>query len=102
MTKVNMHEAKSQLSQLVERAIKGEEVVIAKSGVPKVRLVPVAADTEEWIGMDKGKIWMADDFDDLPDDILAAFYGEDEEEGADRHERVSVDAGRKRQLAEDQ
>ncbi len=81
MTKVNMHEAKSQLSKLVEKALKGEDVVIAKSGVSKVRLVPVEPEGKDWFGMDEGKIWIADDFDELPDDIMAAFYGEDEEEG---------------------
>ena len=80
MTKVNMHEAKSQLSKLVEKAMNGEEIVIAKSGVSKVRLVPVESEGKSWFGMDEGKIWIADDFDELPDDIMAAFYGEDEEE----------------------
>ena len=55
----------------------GEEVVIAKAGKPLVKLVPVKDDSEWW-GMDEGKGWIADDFDILPDDIMAAFYGEDE------------------------
>lgn len=80
MTKVNMHEAKSQLSKLIEQAMNGEEIVIAKAGKPKVRLVPIIAEGSDWFGMDEGKIWMAGDFDKLPDDIMAAFYGEDEEQ----------------------
>ena len=70
MTKVNMHEAKSRLSQLVEMAKKGEEVVIAKNGIPEARLVPFKRKPKDWFGMDEGKIWMADDFNELPDDIL--------------------------------
>ncbi len=76
MTKVNIHEAKSQLSKLIEKAMNGEDVVIAKAGKPKVRLVPIENEIKDWFGMDEGKIWMSDDFDELPDDIMAAFYGE--------------------------
>ncbi len=70
MTKVNMHDAKSRLSQLVEMAKNGEEVVIAKNGVPEARLVPFNPRPKNWFGMDEGKIWMANDFNELPDDIL--------------------------------
>jgi len=65
-----MHDAKSRLSQLVEMAKNGEEVVIAKNGVPEARLVPFNPRPKDWFGMDEGKIWMADDFNELPDDIL--------------------------------
>lgn len=78
MTKMNIHEAKTHLSKLIEMAKKGEEVVIAKNGIPEARLVPIENDESSWIGMDAGKIWIADDFDELPDDILNAFYGEDD------------------------
>ena len=79
MTKANVHEAKTNLSKLIERALNGEEVVIAKAGKPLVRLVPVREEKENCFGMDAGKIWIADDFDVLPDDLMAAFYGEDDE-----------------------
>ncbi len=79
MTKANVHEAKTNLSKLIEQALNGEEVVIAKAGKPLVRLVPVREEKEEWFGMDEGKGWIADDFDDLPEDILKAFYGEGDE-----------------------
>jgi prevent-host-death family protein len=79
MTKVNIHEAKTHLSELVEKAVNGEEVVIAKAGEPMVRLVSVKKKKSAF-GMDAGKIKIADDFDTLPDDLLAAFYGEDEDE----------------------
>jgi prevent-host-death family protein len=70
----NIHGAKSQLSKLVERALAGEEVVIAKAGKPMVRLVPVRdSDAPRKGGQWKGKIHIADDFDELPDDIGSAF-----------------------------
>jgi prevent-host-death family protein len=73
---VNMHEAKSTLSRLVERALAGEEIVIARSGEPLVRLVPVVRRNKpRQPGKWRGKLWIADDFDRLPDEILAAFEG---------------------------
>jgi prevent-host-death family protein len=79
MTKANVHEAKTNLSKLIEQALNGEEVVIAKAGKPLVRLVPVRDDKESCFGMDAGKGWIAEDFDVLPEDLLAAFYGENDE-----------------------
>lgn len=63
-TQVNLYEAKSHLSDLVERASQGEDIVIAKSGKPKVRLVAVAKRTEpRRPGRLKGQIWYGPDFD---------------------------------------
>jgi len=72
---VNMHEAKSQLSKLVERARLGEEVVIAKDGQPVARLVALAAaETERPMGLYAGKIAIHADFEaPLPDEFLEAF-----------------------------
>jgi prevent-host-death family protein len=73
---VNIHEAKTHLSRLLERVAKGEEVVIAKAGKPVARLIPFARPGKRILGMDAGKVWIADDFDaPLPDDILADFEG---------------------------
>ena len=74
---VNVHEAKTHLSRLLARVAKGEEVVIAKAGKPVARLVPVAARPERRVlGTERGRIWIADDFDaPLPDDVLEAFEG---------------------------
>ncbi|MGD9627910.1 MAG: type II toxin-antitoxin system Phd/YefM family antitoxin [Pyrinomonadaceae bacterium] len=72
MTKVNIHEAKTNLSKLIEKAKNGEEVVIAKNGEPEVILVPYKKAPKDWFGMDAGKIWMADDFDEWPPDIWKA------------------------------
>lgn len=70
-----MHEAKTQLSQLVERAEAGEEIIIARRGKPVARLVPVAADGTRASarGAWRGRVKMADDFDELPADIAKAF-----------------------------
>jgi prevent-host-death family protein len=68
---VNMHEAKTQLSKLVERARKGEEIIIAKDGKPVVRLVPVApAGREGTMGLYAGKIAVHEDFNaPLPEEF---------------------------------
>ena len=75
MVRVGMHEAKSQLSRLVELAESGEEVIIQRSGRPVARLValqrrrPVA----EAFGTLRGEIELADDFDELPEDVAEHF-----------------------------
>lgn len=76
---INLYQAKTKLSELVERAAGGEEIIIAKAGTPRARLVPLPAAKEpRQPGGWEGKIWIADDFDDpLPPDLLAAFDGED-------------------------
>lgn len=76
--KVNIHEAKTHFSRLLQRVGGGEEVTIARAGVPVAKLVPVEAPKTKLrpMGMDRGKIWIADDFDaPLPDDLLKQFYG---------------------------
>lgn len=75
MAQIGMHEAKTKLSQLVERAEAGEDIVIARNGRPVARLVPVAATSSLAAvqGALRGRIRIADDFDELPDDIAEAF-----------------------------
>lgn len=74
---INIYEAKTQLSDLVERAHNGEEIIIAKAGRPLARLVPLREEAvKRRPGGWKGKIWISPAFDDpLPDDILDAFEG---------------------------
>lgn len=73
----NLYEAKTHLSHLVDRAARGEEIVIAKAGVPLAKLVPFPRPKEKrkpggW----KGQVRIADDFDDpLPTNLQAAFEG---------------------------
>ena len=76
---VNVHEAKTKLSQLLERVEAGEEVVIARAGRPVARLVRVSTPLRpRTLGRWAGKIEVAADFDELPADVLAAFEsGED-------------------------
>jgi len=79
----NISEAKASLSKLIEMVMNGQEVIIGKAGKPVAKLVPFKLDTsprELGVGQWKGKIWMADDFDDLPEDILSLFTGEAEED----------------------
>lgn len=77
MTIVNMHDAKTHLSRLVQRAADGEEVVIARAGRPVARLVAYNEDdAPRKLGGWEGRLWMADDFDELPAGVLAAFRGE--------------------------
>lgn len=76
-TQFNLYDAKTQLSSLVERAAKGEEIVIAKSGKPLVKLVPVepAHAPQRIFGKNLlGITHLADDFDaPLPEDVLRDF-----------------------------
>ena len=75
-TVVNMHEAKTELSRLVERALKGEEVIIARAGVPVARLMPLRRSGTRTLGQWKGRVRMTDDFDaPLDEDDLAAWEG---------------------------
>lgn len=75
MTQVNIYEAKTHLSNLVERAAEGEEIIIAKAGRPRARLVALPADRPARVpGRGRGGIVLHGDFDDpLPPDIAAAF-----------------------------
>ena len=77
MKMANIHEAKTHLSRLVERASNGEEIIIAKAGKPMAKLVPYVEEKKpRKPGSLRGQIEIADDFDELPEDIAAAFRGE--------------------------
>jgi prevent-host-death family protein len=70
-----MHEAKTKLSQLVERAEAGEDILIARNGKPVARLVPIESTNSLAAvhGALRGRIHFDDDFDELPEDIAEAF-----------------------------
>ena len=80
----NLYDAKTRLSELVDRASAGEEIVIAKNGRPLARLVPIPAEKPNrtpggWEGM----LWISDDFDEpLAADIQRDFDGDDDRAGA--------------------
>lgn len=75
MKRINIHQAKTQLSRLIERVAGGEEIVIAKSGKPIARLVPyVPKGAVRQPGAMRGKIRFKRNFDEpLPKEILASF-----------------------------
>jgi prevent-host-death family protein len=90
MKTVNLYEAKTQLSALVEAAAKGEEIIIAKNGKPMARLVKLEAPAKRkinfgaWAHLD----WrLPDNFDEPDEEIERMFYGEDYDALVARHER---------------
>lgn len=71
---VNMHEAKTHFSKLVDSVIHGNEIVIAMAGKPVARLEPIGKKVVIKFGALKGKVKIAEDFDDpLPDDYISDF-----------------------------
>lgn len=75
---VNVAEAKARLPELIERAAKGEEIVLARNGKPRARLVPLADDARRLRtpGKGKGRFTMRRDFDaELPEEIRTLFEG---------------------------
>lgn len=77
MDQVNVHEAKTHLSRLLERVEMGEEIVIARAGHPVARLVPFRTRGTRTPGAWRGKVRIAADFDELPAELAIAFLGED-------------------------
>lgn len=80
MHTVNIHEAKTHLSRILDRVAAGEEIVIAKAGKPIARLVPFEVERKNRTpGTYQGRIRIGDDFDaPLPDDVLDDFEGREE------------------------
>ncbi len=75
MISVNVHEAKTHLSRLLERVAAGEEIIISKANKPMAKLTPLSKPQMDRVpGLDKGIIEIPDDFDaPLPEDVLAQF-----------------------------
>lgn len=79
---INVYEAKTQLSKLLDRVATGEELVLGKAGKPMARLIPYRETRQpRKPGRLAGKIWMAPDFDETSEDIIAAFEGSLEDAG---------------------
>ncbi len=74
MQVINIHQAKTQFSKLIEAVLQGEEIVIARAGKPVARLLPIVALPVRLPGSMKGQITMADDFDAPMPDFEDAFY----------------------------
>ena len=78
MPTTNVAEAKAHLSMLIEKALAGEEVVISKHGKPMVKLIPYERDTrprDMSVRIWEGEVFMAEDFDELPAELVEAFTG---------------------------
>lgn len=75
---VNVHEAKTNLSKLIEKTLKGEDVIIGKAGKPVVKLVAYQPKLKpRKFGQWKGKVWISPDFDKEDPEINKMFYGEE-------------------------
>ena len=72
---VNIHEAKTHLSRLLQKVAEGEEVIISRAGVPVAKLmaIPRVQETRP-LGIARGEIWMSDDFDAPMPEFEARFY----------------------------
>jgi len=70
---VNIHEAKTHFSRLLQRVAAGEEVTIARAGKPVAKLIAVGPPGKRPLGMDRGKVWIAEDFN-APDPALEALF----------------------------
>jgi prevent-host-death family protein len=76
MERVDIEAARTRLPELVERALEGQEIIIAQAGKPMVRLVPIRGSNARKGGQWKGQVRITDDFDDLPVDLARAFGAE--------------------------
>ena len=75
---INIHEAKTHLSRLLERVANGEQIIIGKAGKPIAKLTAYqSADGPRQPGLWKGRVVIARDFDSLPPDVVKAFAGEE-------------------------
>jgi prevent-host-death family protein len=78
MSSVNIHYAKTHLSRLINEVSEGKEIVIARAGQPVAKLVPCSKPGRpRKPGRCRGKIRIAADFNELPPEMLASFYGEE-------------------------
>ena len=86
---INISDAKAQLSKLIEKALAGQEVIISERGAPLVKLVPYAQEHDTSprdmsVRIWEGEVWMAEDFDELPEDLLKMFVDETQDNEATR------------------
>lgn len=77
MTQITLQNAEKNWSEILRKVLQGEETIIEQNGKPVAKVSPVK-DEEDWFGMDEGKIWMADDFDETPEEFAEYINGADE------------------------
>jgi len=95
MKQLNLYEAKTQLSALVDQAAEGEEIVICKNGKPMARLVKLPEKTPPQFGALAHLGWdLPADFDEPDEEIERMFYGEDYDEAVARHQRLLQTSGK--------
>lgn len=76
MDTVNIYDAKTRLSELVQRASEGEEIVIARNGTPAARLVPLSPPEVRRPGGWEGQVWMSPDYQEADAEIAELLTGE--------------------------
>ncbi len=77
MQQINVYDAKTHLSRLLDQVAEGKEIIIARAGKPVAKLVPYQDDDRPRVpGSWRGRVRLAPDFDELPPDLAAAFAGE--------------------------
>ena len=76
MTQITLQNAEKSWAEILQKALDGEEVIIERDGKPVAKVSPYKTE-EDWFGMDEGKIWIADDFDETPEEFSEVLGGED-------------------------
>ena len=76
MTQMTLQAAEKSWAEILQKVLNGEETIIERDGKPIARVLPYKAE-EDWFGMDEGKGWIADDFDETPEEFLE-YFGENE------------------------
>lgn len=75
MTQVTLQNAEKSWAEILQKALNGEEVIIERDGKPVAKVSPIKSDEEDWFGMDDGKIWIADDFNETPEEFTEIVNG---------------------------
>lgn len=76
MSQITLQNAEKNWAEILRKVLQGEETIIEQDGKPVAKVSPVK-DEEDWFGMDEGKGWIADDFDETPQNIIDAFEGKE-------------------------
>jgi len=76
MTQITLQAAEKSWAEILQKALDGEEVIIERDGKPVAKVSPYKTE-EDWFGMDEGKIWIADDFDETPEEFSELLGGDD-------------------------